>query len=301
MKKQALGRGLDAILGSEAVDGPANGGAANALRQAPPPPPPAVAGMAIEVPIDQVRPGAGQPRRRFDDTALDELAASVKEKGIIQPLIVTDSGHGYELVAGERRLRAAERAGLELVPVVVREHADDSELLELALVENLQREDLTPLEQARGFQRLLDDHGYTQEELAKRVGKSRAAVANTVRLLALPGMIKEALEGALLSEGHGRALLGLGTAAEQIKAARQVMRKGLSVRQTEELVKRASPKAAKGSAKRREGSMDPALELSMTRALGTKVRLRGTPDKGHIEIGYHSAEELARLVEKLGS
>ncbi len=299
MKRQALGRGLDAILGTE--DGPGNGGLPNATRHERPVASPAPSGTALEVPIENVRPGSGQPRRRFDDAALDELAASIKEKGIIQPLVVADTSDGYELVAGERRLRAAERAGLTRVPVVIRERAGDSELLELALVENLQREDLTPLEQAGGFERLIADHGYTQEELAKRVGKSRAAVANTVRLLALPGMIKEALESGMLSEGHARALLGLATAAEQIKAARQVMRKNMSVRQTEDLVKSASTRPARKSASTAAASVDPALELSLTRALGTKVRLRGSTGKGHIEIDYHSVDELTRLAEKLGS
>lgn len=297
MKRQALGRGLDAILGTEG--GPGNG-IGNAARQSVPPPVPVASGMPAEVPIENVKPGSGQPRRRFDDTALDELAASIKEKGIIQPLVVTETADGYELVAGERRLRAAERAGLTIVPVVVRAHADDSELLELALVENLQREDLTPLEQARGFQRLIEDHGYTQEELAGRVGKSRAAVANAVRLLALPGMIKEALESAMLSEGHARALLGLATAAEQIKAARQVMRRNLSVRQTEDLVKASSSKPARARTKKAGDWVDPGLEQSLTRVMGARVKFRGSKDKGHIEIDYHSADELTRLVEKLG-
>jgi len=292
-----LGRGLDAILGG-----------ASARESAPAAAPVPIhigeqKGKPLLVPIERVMAGRGQPRRNFADEQLDELAASIRENGILQPLVVVTSGSGYELVAGERRLRAAARAGLDKVPVVVREAATDAEMLELALVENLQREDLGPLERARAYRRLLDQHGLVQEDIARKVGKSRTSIANTLRLLALPQPVLDAIEQGLITEGHARPLLSLPNATTQIEAMRAVVRRGLSVRETEQLVRDkidrddGQSREARQPAKRAAGP----LETSLSRALGTKVRVRGGMNKGRIEIEYYSQEELTRLIDLLSS
>ncbi|RMF25632.1 MAG: ParB/RepB/Spo0J family partition protein [Deltaproteobacteria bacterium] len=293
MKKQALGKGLDAILGGrpapadqDRVGGDGAGG-----------------GGPLLVALEQVSAGRGQPRRRFDEEQLDGLAASIRECGILQPLLVTPRNGGYELIAGERRLRAAARAGLDRVPVIVRPEVRAGEDVELALIENVQRQDLTPIEAARGYRRLIEQHGYTQERVAARLGKSRAAVANTLRLLALPEPVQEAVDQGLLSEGHARALLALPTAAAQIKLAQRAVREGLSVRETEDLARSQAQARPAGT---REGSGERAAQVTalraveerLIRALGTKVRIRGS-QKGRIEISFHSQEELEHLVERL--
>ena len=295
MKKPALGRGLDAILGSR------DEGRAQAAEPLAVVPEAVATGEPFFVDIDKVSPGRGQPRRKFDERALEELAASIREKGVLQPLVVTAKGGAYELIAGERRLRAAARAGLERVPVIVKREIEAGEWVELALIENIQREDLTPLEQARAYRRLADDHGLKQEEIAKRLGKGRTTIANSLRLLGLPEPVLDALERGLLSEGHARALLALETAAQQIAACKSVVTKSLSVRQTEELVRAMGHKGRAESRSRRK--TDPALgalEETLVRSLGTRVRLRGTQSRGRIEIDFASPGELDRLVERLG-
>ena len=333
MKKPALGKGLDAILGGGVRSpqepprpqvaqspSPAPSSSKEAVRtphEAPSDPDAAGAGEVTElrptsfrrgrsgeplfVDISRVSAGSGQPRRKFDDGALDELANSIKEKGILQPLVVTESASGYELIAGERRLRAATRVGLEKVPIIIKADVDSSELVELALIENIQREDLTPLEEAKAYQRLMDVHDFTQEEVARRVGKSRAAVANTVRLLALPDPVRDLLEKATITEGHARALLALPTAASQITTAKTVVARALSVRATEELV-RAVASANGKTKKRAKNSSDPAfdaIEQDLRRSLGTQVKLRRTGKRGRIEIDFYSDDELNKLIEKL--
>lgn len=299
--RQPLGRGLDAILGG-------------AVPAAEPRPAPAVAasgevtrgeekGKALLVPIERVVAGRGQPRRNFDEEHIEELAASIREKGILQPLVVVPSNGSYELIAGERRLRAAARAGLEKVPVVFRDAVSEGEMLELALVENLQREDLGPLERARAYERLLETHGLVQEEIAKKIGKSRVAVANTLRLLGLPQPVLDAMEKDLLSEGHARPLLALPTATRQIEAMQAVVRRGLSVRETEQMVRDSleeSGESKKGAPKKDRRAPGP-VETSLSRVLGTKVRLRGGVKKGRIEIEYYSQEELTRLIDLLST
>jgi ParB family transcriptional regulator, chromosome partitioning protein len=298
--RQPLGRGLDAILG----------GPQPAATVSPRPASPRIdaatgedeqKGKPLLVPVERVMAGRGQPRRKFEEEPLEELAASIRENGILQPLVVVPNGNNYELIAGERRLRAAIRAGLDKVPVVVREPAPDSEMLELALVENLQREDLGTLERARAYERLLDSHGLTQDDVARKVGKSRVAVANTLRLLALPQPVLDGIDEGLLTEGHARALLALTTAARQIEAMQAVVRKALSVRDTEALVRDWSePGAGKSSARSGKAAPGP-LDTKLSRALGTKVRVRGGGRKGRIEIEYYSQEELMRLIDLLTS
>jgi ParB family chromosome partitioning protein len=250
-------------------------------------------------PIVQLDPSAIQadrlqPRQVFDDSKLDELAASLKEHGVIQPLIVRQAGNSYKLVAGERRLRAAVKAGLGKVPAVVR-NVDDREAVEVSLVENLQREELGPLEQAGAFQRLADDFGLTQEEIADRVGKSRPEVANTIRLLKLEPEVKKLLAEGKLTGGHGRALLSLDR-DRQIKIARTAVRRSLSVRKTEELVsaevRRAQPKSSLSRLVRRKDA-----EELLAAALGSPVQVRVQGPRGSITIAFFGEEDLERLVE----
>lgn len=297
--RQPLGRGLDAILGGAVPTAePKPSVQAVAARPADG----EQKGKPLLVPIERVVAGRGQPRRKFEEEQLEELAASIRENGILQPLVVSPMGGSYELIAGERRLRAAARAGLEKVPVVFREVASEAEMLELALVENLQREDLNALERARAYEKLMDGHGLVQEDIARRVGKSRTAIANTLRLLGLPQPVLESLEQDWLTEGHARALLSLPTATRQIEAMQQVIKRALSVRETEELVREWSEqKAAKAGVARKEKRAPGPVETSLSRTLGTKVRLRGGVRKGRIEIEYYSQEELTRLIDLLSS
>jgi ParB family chromosome partitioning protein len=251
--------------------------------------------------IEEIHPSASQPRTRFDSARLDELASSIKTQGIIQPLIVrVRTGGGYELIAGERRWRAAQRAGLLEVPTVVRDVAP-TQAFEMALVENLQREDLNPLEEAAGYERLVSEFGYTQEQLSDRVGKDRSTVANALRLLRLPAGARALLAEGRLSMGHARALLGLETTIAIEKMARQIVARELSVRRVEELVRRErsdAPARAVVAARPSTGARDLGLRLSQ--ALGTRVEIVETAaGRGQIAIHYHSLDQLDGLIEKL--
>lgn len=294
MRKPVLGRGLDAILGSaRAVVDPVEPVAQEAT-----------VGEPLYVAVERISAGRAQPRRHFDEDALNELADSIRANGILQPLLVKPVNGRYELIAGERRLRAASRAGLDRVPVVVKTDVSDDQMVEFALIENVQREDLTPIEQARGYQRLLDDHGYTQEQLAIRIGKSRVAVTNSLRLLKLPREICELIDAGALTEGHARALLGLRTAAQQIRVGGRVVKERLSVRQTEELVRRMQDVVAKPASAPGTSPVESALraaEQSIGRCLGTRVRIRGSAARGRIEVDFFSPDELNRLIERLGT
>jgi ParB family chromosome partitioning protein len=251
----------------------------------------------LEVPLAKIRPSPFQPRKRFDDAKLDELAASIRTRGVLSPVIVRQTPDGYELVAGERRVRAAERAGLDRVPAVVREMSN-AEMLEVALIENLQREDLNPVEEAEVYRRLVEEFGLTQEEIASRVGKDRASVANTLRLLKLPPRIREDLIEGRLSAGHGRALLALEGRDLLLKAREAILRRGLSVRATELLVKRLKAAPA-DRARGRQGPALAAAEEQLRRALATKVRIVRQGRRGRIEVEFYSEEDLERLIEKI--
>ncbi|MCH7825819.1 MAG: ParB/RepB/Spo0J family partition protein [Acidobacteria bacterium] len=292
MERKALGRGLDALL-------------PQATRAAVPPPDIVVAaekserppGGVWEVDIDRIRPNPRQPREHFDEEALERMASSLRERGMLQALIVRREGDGYQLIAGERRWRAAQRAGWLRVPVVVRE-ATTLEALELALIENLQREDLNPLEEARAYEFLASEAGLTQEQVAERVGRERSTVANYLRLLALPERVQELLVAGSLSMGHARALLGLKAPAAQIRMAETIAVQGLSVRQTEGRVRAARRRASKPGT---TGVQDPdtvAAQERLSRALGAPVKIRGK-EKGRIEVRFSSLEELDRLYEQL--
>lgn len=277
-KRQVLGRGLGALIpGSE-----------KAVEQ----------GEMLLVPVEEVFPNPEQPRRAFDATRLAELAASIEEKGVLQPILVQRVPGGYELVAGERRLRASKLAGLKRVPVLMKK-LDQNDRLELALVENIQREDLNPIEEAQAYRELQGHHGYTQEEIAKRVGKDRVTVANALRLLALPEFVKETLVAGKVSAGHARALLGLEDGKEMRALLNRILKRGLSVREVEEAVKRRrtqTPSKMTGSEPLSEFT---ALTRRLERRLGSKVNIRDGKKGGRIEISYGSLEELNGVVEKI--
>jgi ParB family chromosome partitioning protein len=296
-KRKALGRGLAALIPGtrelEAVPAPTFGAPTGAGRDAD--------GLRT-VAIEDVHPSAQQPRKQFDDARLDELAASIRVQGIIQPLVVRErAAGGYELIAGERRWRAAQRAGLHEVPAVVRDVAP-KRAFEMALVENLQREDLNPIEEAQGFERLVEEFGYTQETLAARVGKDRSTVANALRLLRLPESVLGLVIAGRLSMGHARALLGLEAADAIERLARRVVARELSVRQVEALVRREreddgrappTPPAAPSASAR-------DLALRLTRALGTRVKVvEEGPGKGHLAISYHSLDQLDAVLARI--
>ena len=252
-----------------------------------------------EIAISRIRPNPHQPRKRFDPDSLATLTASIVEHGVLQPILVTQTIDGYQLVAGERRLRAAKAAGLERIPAVVRQLADRAQL-ELALVENLQREDLDPLEAAFAYRQLIEEFGFSQDDLATRVGRARSTVANTLRLLDLAPGVQAAVGDGRLTEGHGRALGGLPTELQD-RVLDSVIGQELSVRQTEELVRRLrEPKAQAAGAPTRNPDPDlERVEEDLRRALGTKVSLARSRRGGRIVIEYYSDEELGRLYERL--
>src|SRR5437016_1433046 len=272
MNKPGLGRGLGALLSST----------------------PGTEETISEIPIDQIAVNPNQPRKLFDSESLSELAASIRSSGVIQPVVVRRHGAGYQLIAGERRWRAARQAGLARIPAVVRE-ATDAQSLEIALVENLLREDLNPMEEAEAYQRLLAEFDWTQEDLGERVGKDRSSVANCLRLLKLPDLIQDDLRAGRLTMGHARALLSLPSPAEQLKLRAEILAHSWSVRATEAGVQRKQRHAPR-RAGRRSAEL-AALEDSLRETLATRVRLVGTERAGRIEIVYTSAEDLERLTE----
>jgi ParB family transcriptional regulator, chromosome partitioning protein len=257
-----------------------------------------------ELSVDQILPSPLQPRRQFDEESITELADSIREHGVVQPLVVRETADGYELVAGERRLRAARVAGLEAVPVLVRD-ADDCEALQVALVENLQREDINAVDSARAYARLISDFGMTQTDIARAVGKSRTAVANTLRLLNLPFPVRDAVSEGRISEGHARALLGLRGENEMNLVLRRIEGGKLSVRDTEALVRDLSAKepddrpAAPPEPPRRRDPNVVDVELRLQRAVGTWVEVRPRRIGGAIVIGYVTDDDLARIADLL--
>ena len=274
MKRKALGKGLSALL---------------------PDPDPAPAGSAaLELPTESLDPNPHQPRTGVDTGRLQELADSLRESGMVQPILVRRRGERYQIIAGERRWRAAQLAGLETVPVTVREVPDDR-LLELALVENIQRQELTPLEEAVAYQRLQEELRLTQEEVARKVGKDRSTVTNTLRLLRLPREVREMLGTGALDGGHGRALLALDGAEAQVALAREAARRGLSVREVERRV--ALLRAPRRPASSRRDANTRAAEERLRQALGTRVEIARRGARGQIRITFGSEAELNRLFE----
>ena len=281
--KKGLGKGLSALIAA-----------------APPPSDGRDPRATLEVAVERITPSPFQPRRTFDEAKLDELAASIRNQGIIQPLVVRAKADGFELIAGERRWRAAMKAGLERVPVVVRE-ANDHEALQLALVENLQREDLNPIEEAAGYRRLQDEFHWSQEEMAEKVGKSRPAIANSLRLLSLPAEVQRGVSDGHLPAGQARALLGLPTEALIVSASREVIARGLSTRETEKMVRLLiTGRKRRRAAPLLDADLKAVVE-GLQRALGTRVRLIPKPrtSKGKIEIEYYAAADLDRIIQTI--
>ncbi len=275
-RQQGLGRGLAALIPQRSTP----------------------AGGQLEIPVARIRANPYQPRKRIDDEALRGLADSIAEHGVIQPIVVTETLDGYRLVAGERRLRAAQLAGLEQIPAVVRQLADP-EQLEIALVENLQRADLDAIEEAHAYRQLIEEFGFTQESVASRVGRARSTVANTLRLLELDASVQAAIADGRLSEGHGRALVGLDPEI-QARLLDSIVGQQLSVRQTEELVRRLREPRPAPTVNARPADPDlERVEEELRRSLGTKVSLARTRRGGRIVIEFYGEEELSRIYERL--
>ena len=279
-KKSALGRGVSVLIPEYNT-------------------PEEDASGVVELKLVDVEPNREQPRKRFDREKLEALTESVRTHGVIQPILVVKKGETYEIVAGERRWRAAKAAGLKVIPAIVRDY-DRIKVMEVALIENLQREDLNPVEEAQGYKSLMQQFSMTQEQISERVGKSRSAVANALRLLNLPEEVLALVEAGTLSGGHAKAILGLQNQGDQMAVAQLVIEKGLSVRQVEQLIKnKEKPKktAPKTSAEVRMAVRD--LERELSSCVGTKVKIKDNKGKGRIEISYYSHEELERLMEYL--
>lgn len=279
-KKSALGKGLGALMLENTTEDMV---ATNTL------------------PISEITPNKDQPRKTFDETALEELAESIKQHGVLQPLLVRPLPNGgYQLVAGERRWRASRKAGLREVPVVVKE-LTDTETMEIAIIENLQREDLNPIEEAEGLQALIDKCGFTQEEIASSVGKSRPAIANSLRLLRLPQEVRELTRDGKISAGHARALISLDNDALIIEAAENVIKNKLTVRDVERLAKiRDKDKAVSQKRYKRRDSFYDEVELTLSEVLGRKVKVYNGKGKGTLEIEFYSQEDLKNIANKLG-
>jgi len=278
MTRKALGRGLSALLSADNSAGAEN---------------------SSEIAIDLIDPSSVQPRTRFDDRSLKELAMSIRENGIVQPVLLRPSGSRYELVAGERRWRAAQLAGLERIPAVIREIPNDK-LLELALIENIQREDLNPIEEARAYQNLIETVGLTQESLAQRVGRDRSYVTNLMRLLRLPDDLQQLVQEGKLSAGHARTLLGADDVGVLRRMARKIIEKGLSVRETERMIRQLASDRGRRQKKVSDRSDDPnikAAEARLRRKLGTRVTIAANKSRpgGKIEIEYYDERELDRF------
>lgn len=281
--RKALGKGLEALF-------PGQGETRPYVAPAP---------SELTVSLHEIVPNPEQPRRHFDDEALASLADSIRRHGLLQPLVVRRIAGRYELIAGERRLRAAMRAGLEHVPVLVRD-ARPEDRLELALIENLQRENLTPLEEAEAYRHLIDEYGLTQEELAERVGKSRPAITNALRLLNLPDAVKAKLDSGELTAGHARAVLAIEGASEQVRFAHEVVAQGLPKSAVERLASARSSRPPKRKAQVPEPDIHVrGLADELTRSLGTRVRITPRTRGGCIEIEFYSDAELDRLVHRL--
>lgn len=255
----------------------------------------------VTIKISQIEPNRNQPRRSFDEDALEELSQSIKEHGVLQPILVRPQIYGgYQIVAGERRYRASRRAGLTEIPAIIKE-LSDSETMQVALIENLQRRDLSDLEEAKGYQTLMDEYGFSQEDVARTVGKSRSAVANTLRLLGLPDVVKDLLDQGKISAGHARALLSVDQDKQIKEAADKIIKEGLSVRQTEKLVKNIGGAQPKKKPAVQKLSPYAEVELALTDALGTKVTVTENKKKGGgtLNIEFYDPEELFSLTHKL--
>lgn len=279
-KKGGLGKGLDAIFAENTAEKEGT----------------------VTLRLSEIEPNRSQPRKEFDDEALSELAESIAQHGILQPILVRPIfAGGYQIVAGERRWRAARMAGLMEVPVIIRD-MDDAEFMQLALIENLQREDLTALEEAKGYKSLMDTHGFTQEEISRTVGKSRPSVANALRLLSLPEEVQQMMEEGLLTAGHGRTLLAFKNEEDLIKAAKKVADEGISVRELEKMAKKANEMPEKQEPEKPAKAKNHYYEevrLALNESLGRKVNVSGSKKKGVLTIEFYGEEDLKNLLAEL--
>ena len=284
-RPSGLGRGLSSLLGEVAQEAPVTGGAQ-----------PARGGIQM-MPVSSIEPHLDQPRRHFDEEALEELAASIRTRGLIQPIVVRPHGHRYQIVAGERRWRAAQRARLHEVPVIVRDF-DDAETLEVALLENIQRRDLNAIEEAEGYRRLIGEYGHTQEALGKLVHKSRSHIANLLRLLELPEGVRQLVQTGELSMGHARALIGAG---DPDALAREIVERGLSVREAEKLARFGKPgRERQGRLEIKGAGADiEALERQLGDMLGLKVKIAYRPDGGTVALNYSTLDQLDMICQRL--
>jgi len=286
MVSNRLGRGISALIPEDSDPDP---------------------GSIALIPVEQIRPNPGQPRKEFDPVAMQELEESIAEKGVVQPITVRKTDDGFELIVGERRWRASREVGLETMPAYILEVESEAEMMEYALIENLQRQDLNPMELAHAYNALVETHGLSQEEVGRQVGKSRSAVANFIRLLDLPSPVQHSLRDGEISAGHARALLSLRDAEEQQRIWKKVVSQSLSVRQVEEMVRKSSgeteenspDKSLSNTARATKSAYLVEIEERLQHRLGTKVNIRNRKDGGSIEIKYYSNEELERLLELL--
>lgn len=291
LKKRGLGKGLGALIPDTYI---------KILEERPK----STESIAVkgleEVKLTEISPSKDQPRKRFSEEGLQELAQSIREQGVLQPIIVKKVATGYELICGERRFRAAERVGLEKIPVIVKDVADEK-LLELALVENIQREDLNPIEEAQAYLRLVEERGLSQDQVADRVGKNRATVANTIRLLRLPAEVLDELASGRLQAGHARALLALPSPEHQRQLCRRIAEEKLSVRQVEEIVNRSVSRKRRAKLARHAAPEILDLEHKLEQRLGTQVRIYPRKNnQGRVEIQYYSLDDLDRVLKILG-
>ena len=300
-KAKGLGKGLEALFGDVEV-APVEKKPTTKKRQ--------TKGNTSESPLEEkgvlyvsvndIKPNAAQPRKNFDEEKLEELAASIERHGLIQPIVLRKLGKGYEIVAGERRWRAARIAGLKEVPCIVKELTDEENML-LAIIENMQREDLNPIEEAEGIKRMIDTYGLTQEQISYSVGKSRPYITNSLRLLKLPGKVQELTADGQITTGHARALAAVKSQQKQIDLAVKAAKEGLSVRQIEKLAKETKEPAQKTRTRTVKSADEKRVEEDLKNALGTKVNINRKGKKGLIEIEFYSAEELERLIELIRS
>lgn len=289
-KKKGLGKGLDALFANQEIN-TKEIEISNTAEN--------VENGISYININDIKPNEGQPRKTFDEEKIVELADSIQEHGLIQPIVLRKSGKGYEIVAGERRWRACRKAGLKEVPCIIKELTDEENML-IAIIENMQREDLNPIEEAEGLNQMIVTYGLTQAEVSKSVGKSRPYITNVLRLLKLPEEVRVMVSNGELSSGHARAIVGVSGKAAQIKIAEKIVKEGLSVRETEKLIKEADAPAKRPAKRKVEKNADvKRVEEDLKAVLGTRVNLAQSGKKGKIEIEYYSREELERLIELL--
>lgn len=306
-KARGLGRGLDALFGDVEVSSSKEQRSAGTRKtsgktetEAAPEPAEAAEGALRYIDINDIKPNSSQPRKNFDEDKLEELAESIEQHGLIQPIVLRAAGQGYEIVAGERRWRAARMIGLKEVPCIVKELTDEENML-LAIIENMQREDLNPIEEAEGLKQMIDTYGLTQEQVSRGVGKSRPYITNSLRLLKLPERLRYMTAEGSLSMGHARALASIKNEKLQINLAERVVREGLSVRQTEKLAQESGKPASRKRARQTKSADEKRVEMELREALGTKVSLQRKGARGKIEIEFYNGEEMERLIDLLRS